>query len=205
MTWRNLSIHRPQSMSVYFLSNRNSLVTKSARTCSGCRLPIVRCSCRHFQDLIKLEHPQFMKFFRIGEFFGPRSYTPMNALTSEKNWRSRWQKFSTNWKRSFLKRRIRLEDFWRPNIIPCISLTEYFQTFQTNAETWYRLKAEFETEICVANQVDPQVLYSFVERIRPERFFGNWHLARRHGGDRKNNFAGNRSHHDQSSGSQAGE
>jgi hypothetical protein len=34
----------------------------------------------------------------------------------------------TKWKKTFLKRRIQLEDWWQPKVISCISQDEYYRT-----------------------------------------------------------------------------
>jgi predicted O-methyltransferase YrrM len=94
----------------------------------------------------------------------------MPKATTKRDWKSGLQHFSSKWKKTFLKRRMQIEDRWRPSVISCISQEEYYQAYQADRTTWSRLEMEFMEEMCVANSVDPQVLFSFVQRLQPARF-----------------------------------
>jgi predicted O-methyltransferase YrrM len=96
------------------------------------------------------------------------NYVPMGI--AKRDWRFRLQRLSRKWKHSVWKRRVMLEDFWRPQVIRCLTQEEYFHTYQADPETWDRLKGEFQKEVCVANAVDPKVLFSFAQRLQPARF-----------------------------------
>jgi predicted O-methyltransferase YrrM len=94
----------------------------------------------------------------------------MSTTKTTQRVRSRFQKLSRKWKNSILKRRVILEDFFQPDVIRCISQDEYYRTYRADRAIWDRLKAEFHNEICVANSVDPEVLFSLVERLKPASF-----------------------------------